>query len=237
MERVERLASNSNPSVTKRYPANLPENNSSILESSHNKDQNQKATANTHEQPSSPSKCFILKKLSQDCHLENPPHRQQSPVSILKHKTSDGDGKDSSMETPHVALPVTFSPCVIEPLHKRHGILKKRSSLDESEIMRRRSCSPDVSISENNSSEFRPILKNQRRSSLDEIVRRAQSPDPYPTSILKRKSSREDESEDRQLSPEPQVMVLKQINLFICVSSKSRSELSFFKQKSSRNFC
>ena len=216
IERVERLASNSNTSVTKRLSANLSENHSTAVESAH-KTLTHKAVVSLQDVPPSPNKCSILKKLNEDCHLENPPNRQHSPVSILKHKSSDGDGKDSSMDTPHVVLPVTFSPSVIEPLNKRHGILKKRSSLDESEIMRRRSCSPDVSFLENSSSEFRPILKNQRRSSLDEIVRRAQSPDPYLTSILKRKSSREDESEDRQLSPEPQVILYKLIFLiYVC---------------------
>ncbi|XP_033229897.1 supervillin-like isoform X2 [Belonocnema kinseyi] len=203
MERVERLASNSSPSVAKRFSAKPSESNSNTLETSH-KNYIYKTAVNSHELPSSASKFSILKKSSEDYHLENPPNRQQSPVSILKHKTTDGDGKDFSVDTSHVALPVTFSPSVIEPLHKRHGILKKRSSLDESEIMRRRSCSPDVSLTKSNSSESRPILKTQRRSSLDEIVKRAQSPDPYPTSILKRKSSREEENEDRQLSPERQ---------------------------------
>lgn len=206
MDRVERLASSSSPSVAKRFSTKPAESNSTTLETTY-KNYNYKAAVNAHELPSSPSKCSILKKLSEDYHLENPPNRQQSPVSILKHKTTDGDGKDFSVDTPHVALPVTFSPSVIEPLHKRHGILKKRSSLDESEIMRRRSCSPDVSLTESNSSESRPILKNKRRSSLGEIFKRAQSPDPHPTSILKRKSSREGENEDRQLSPERQVIV------------------------------
>ncbi|XP_015610082.1 uncharacterized protein LOC107274958 isoform X1 [Cephus cinctus] len=134
-----------------------------------------------------------------------PTLRHQVPVSILKHKTAESDAGQSSSCSSHVTLPVTFSPSVVEPLSKRHGILKKRSSLDENEILRRRSCSPDVSFGDSGFLEFRPILKNQRRSSLDEIIRRAQSPDPHPTSILKRKSSREDDGEDRQVgSPEPQ---------------------------------
>lgn len=124
---------------------------------------------------------------------------RHAPVSILKHKALDGEGNDrqaSSGGSSHSPSPVTFSPSVTEPVsRKRHGILKKRSSLDESEILRRRSCSPDVSFADNTYSEFRPILKNQRRSSLDEIVKRDQSPDQQPASILKRKSSREDDRE------------------------------------------
>jgi len=128
---------------------------------------------------------------------------KHAPVSILKHKTVDGEGSDrqASFGGSHAPSPVTFSPSVMEPVsHKRHGILKKRSSLDESEILRRRSCSPDVSFADNIYSEFRPILKNQRRSSLDEIVKRDQSPDQQPASILKRKSSREDDREIHRLS-------------------------------------
>lgn len=146
-------------------------------------------------------------KKSNDEHLQDGPlSHQHTPVSILKHKISDCDtGQNVSSTAGHAVLPVTFSPSVIESTRKRHGILKKRSSLDESEILRRRSCSPDISSSDNAYSEFRPILKNQRRSSLDEIIKRDQSPDPQPTSILKRKSSREDDREDRQIgSSEPQ---------------------------------
>lgn len=50
---------------------------------------------------------------------------------------------------------------------RRQGILKKHRSLDEAEVTRRRSCSPDIDIAE-----FRPILKHQRRSSLEELRRR-----------------------------------------------------------------
>lgn len=150
----------------------------------------------------SPKKCTISK---------------HTPVSILKHKVIDGEGSDRQASfggSPHAPSPVTFSPSVTEPSvsHKRHGILKKRSSLDESEILRRRSCSPDVSFADNTYSEFRPILKNQRRSSLDEIVKRDQSPD-QPASILKRKSSREDDREvHRSLgSPEPQSILKRKL--------------------------
>lgn len=143
---------------------------------------------------------------------------KHAPISILKHKTVDGEGTErqaSSNSSPHVPSPVTFSPSVVEPVsHKRHGILKKRSSLDESEILRRRSCSPDVFFADNNYSEFRPILKNQRRSSLDEIVKRDQSPDQQPASILKRKSSKEDDREVHQLQlgfPEPQSILKRKL--------------------------
>lgn len=143
---------------------------------------------------------------------------KHAPISILKHKTVDGEGSErqtSSGSSPHVPSPVTFSPSVIESVsHKRHGILKKRSSLDESEILRRRSCSPDVFFADNIYSEFRPILKNQRRSSLDEIVKRDQSPDQQPASILKRKSSREDDREIHQLplgSSEPQSILKRKL--------------------------
>ncbi|KAL6422276.1 hypothetical protein ACFW04_010559 [Cataglyphis niger] len=143
---------------------------------------------------------------------------KQAPISILKHKTVDGEGSERqtlSGSSSHVPSPVTFSPSVMEPVsHKRHGILKKRSSLDESEILRRRSCSPDVFFADNIYSEFRPILKNQRRSSLDEIVKRDQSPDQQPTSILKRKSSREDDREVHQLSlgfSEPQSILKRKL--------------------------
>ncbi|XP_072757196.1 uncharacterized protein Svil isoform X2 [Anoplolepis gracilipes] len=145
------------------------------------------------------------------------PKKYKSPVSILKHKTVDGEGNErqTSSSSPHVSSPVTFSPSVVESVsHKRHGILKKRSSLDESEILRRRSCSPDVFFADNIYSEFRPILKNQRRSSLDEIIKRDQSPDQQPASILKRKSSREDDREVHQLplgSPEPQSILKRKL--------------------------
>lgn len=141
---------------------------------------------------------------------------RHTPVSILKHKTVDSEGGDrqASSGSSHAPSPVTFSPSVTEAVsHKRHGILKKRSSLDENEILRRRSCSPDVSFADNIYSEFRPILKNQRRSSLDEIVKRDQSPD-QPASILKRKSSREDDREIHRLllgSPEPQSILKRKL--------------------------
>nr|CAD7202310.1 unnamed protein product [Timema douglasi] len=152
----------------------------------------------------------ILKKKSLDeSHTVSKPvasqlpnHNNHMPVSILKRKTSKDEAVSSS--------PVTFSPSVIEPTSsrsKKQGILKKRASLDESEVMRRRSCSPDIAnFGTDEGSDFKPILRYHRRSSLEELVRRTQSPDPHPHSILKRKTSREDgEIEDRSsCSPEPQ---------------------------------
>ncbi|XP_043497626.1 supervillin-like isoform X2 [Polistes fuscatus] len=204
MERVERLASHSGLSVNHKQKSEIYLTNVSPTRNV-TKCANHSAnhSANIHTTVS-PSKCSILKK-STDEYPQDSCSGRQPPVSILKHKVAESETGQSSSNTSHNTLPVTFSPSVIEPIHKRHGILKKRSSLDESEILRRRSYSPDVSFNDNNYSEFRPILKNQRRSSLDEIIKRDQSPDPQPTSILKRKTSREDDREDGQIgSPEPQ---------------------------------
>ncbi|XP_026670337.1 supervillin-like isoform X3 [Ceratina calcarata] len=204
IERVERLKSH----------ANLPTNYGPRLENhlSNTACQGDSSTSIENSMNSaralqlSPRRGSILKRSSEEHPQDGPLNYQHAPVSILKHKISDGDtGQNLSTAVNHTVLPVTFSPSVREPTRKRHGILKKRSSLDESEILRRRSCSPDISGTDNACSEFRPILKNQRRSSLDEIIKRDQSPDPQPTSILKRKSSREDDREDRQVgSAEPQ---------------------------------
>jgi supervillin len=134
---------------------------------------------------------------------------QQMPVSILKRKTVQDEAGSVSAASSAYPPPVTFSPSVLEQTGsngKRQGILKKRSSLDESEVLRRRSCSPDMAGWDPDSSlEFRPILKNQRRSSMQELVRRTQSPDPHPQSILKKRTSPEDEVEEHSsCSPEPQ---------------------------------
>lgn len=145
----------------------------------------------------------ILKKKSLDEPVINTPPlintQQHLPVSILKRKSSHDEANTSSFTTP-----VTFSPTVVDPItsRKKQGILKKRCSLDESHVNRRRSYSPDVALIEG-SNDYRPILKTQRRSSLEEIVRN-HSPDLQ--GILKRKHSRgEDEFKDRSLgSPEPQ---------------------------------
>ncbi|XP_033608263.1 uncharacterized protein LOC111866670 isoform X5 [Cryptotermes secundus] len=162
----------------------------------------------------SPSKqpSSILKKKSIDEPYPLPVSSsapQQMPVSILKRKTSQDEAGSVSGGSSAYPPPVTFSPSVLEQTGsngKRQGILKKRSSLDESEVLRRRSCSPDVAgLDPDSLSEFRPILKNQRRSSMQELVRRTQSPDPHPQSILKRRASPDDEVEERtSCSPEPQ---------------------------------
>ncbi|XP_044736426.1 serine-rich adhesin for platelets-like isoform X2 [Chrysoperla carnea] len=152
----------------------------------------------------------------------------QQPISILKRKTSQdesglvasgsaGENSHHTINESHSAsAPVTFSPSVVDPptaSRRRQSILKKRRSLDESEVLRRRSCSPDVTIIEGTTTaDFRPILKQQqqRRSSLEEI--RVGSPEPQ--GILKRKTSRGSDDytiaggsvDDRSVlgSPEPQ---------------------------------
>lgn len=142
------------------------------------------------ERPSS-----ILKKKSieenlivieSSCNI-NPP-----PVSILKRKINQDE--HSTTNTP----PVTFSPNVVEPQpnKKKQGILKKRRSLDESQVMRHRSCSPDVAIIKSDS---RSILKNQRRSSLEELTR-IESPEVPLQGILKRRTSRCTDDDDHSLN-------------------------------------
>lgn len=181
----------------------------------------------------SPSKqpSSILKKKSVDEPYPLPVSSsapQQMPVSILKRKTSQDEAGSVSGGSLAYPPPVTFSPSVLEQTGsngKRQGILKKRSSLDESEVLRRRSCSPDVAGWDPDSlSEFRPILKNQRRSSMQELVRRTQSPDPHPQSILKRRTSPEDEVEERtSCSPEPQGILKRKSGTSSNSSSSSTS--------------
>lgn len=146
----------------------------------------------------------ILKKKSieeppQQVIAEPPPSISAGPVSILKRKGSQDDhnkydGSHSSSNT----TPVTFSPNVVEPStsKRKQGILKRRS-LDESTVMRHRSCSPDVA----NKFDSRSILKNQRRSSLEEL-RRTQSPEIHLHGILKRKTSRNDDEDHSLNSPQ-----------------------------------
>ncbi|XP_021928560.1 uncharacterized protein LOC110834074 isoform X3 [Zootermopsis nevadensis] len=186
--------------------SNVNSSNSSQLENGSGEECTRPWIGSPSKQPSS-----ILKKKSVD---ESYPLiissgvSQQMPVSILKRKTSQDEAGAVSAGNSTPPPPVTFSPSVLEQTgssSKRQGILKKRSSLDESEVLRRRSCSPDMVRWDSGSSEFRPILKNQRRSSMEELVRRTQSPDPQPQSILKRRTSRDDEVEERTSgSPEPQ---------------------------------
>jgi supervillin len=186
---------------------NVNSSNSSPLENGSGEECARPSIGSPSKQPSS-----ILKKKSVDEPfplLISSSVSKQMPVSILKRKTSQDEAGSVSGGNSAPPPPVTFSPSVFEQTgssSKRQGILKKRSSLDESEALRRRSCSPDmVRWDAGSSSEFRPILKNQRRSSMEELVRRTQSPDPQPQSILKRKTSREDEVEERVSgSPEPQ---------------------------------
>ncbi|XP_049874126.1 supervillin-like isoform X4 [Pectinophora gossypiella] len=151
-----------------------------------------------------------------------------TPVSILKRKSIHEDNAVSN--TPNHAIaspPVTFSPSVIEPRNdrsdKRQGILKKRRSLDESQVARRRSCSPEVSFADDGTSDAnKPILKN-RRSSLEDVVRN-RSPDGQIQGILKRKMSREEESVNDDVShgsPEPHGILKRKSN-----SSSSSSTAS-----------
>ncbi|XP_044756067.1 supervillin-like isoform X2 [Coccinella septempunctata] len=121
-------------------------------------------------------------------------NRNSSPISILKRKPPVDDNKpETSTHTP----PVTFSPSVKEPSssNKKQGILKKRRSLDEALVLRRRSCSPEVA----SKSDSKSILKTHRRSSLEELTR-IHSPEAHLQSILKRKTSKNEEEQDHSFS-------------------------------------
>ncbi|XP_061714904.1 uncharacterized protein LOC133523383 isoform X2 [Cydia pomonella] len=152
-----------------------------------------------------------------------------TPVSILKRKSINEDSAINNASNHAIASPpVTFSPSVIEPRQcrsdrQRQGILKKRRSLDESQVARRRSCSPEVSFAEDGSPDTnKPILKN-RRSSLEDVVRN-RSPDGQIQGILKRKMSREEEHVNDDLShssPEPHGILKRKSN-----SSSSSSTTS-----------
>lgn len=152
-----------------------------------------------------------------------------TPVSILKRKSILEDNAASSSSNNAIASPpVTFSPSVIEPRNcrsdrQRQGILKKRRSLDESQVARRRSCSPEVSFAEDGSVDTnKPILKN-RRSSLEDVIRN-RSPDGQIQGILKRKMSKEEELHNDELShgsPEPHGILKRKSN-----SSSSSSTTS-----------
>lgn len=152
-----------------------------------------------------------------------------TPVSILKRKSSQDEHGLMGFSNGTVATPpVTFSPSVVDPIpskSRRHGqgILKKRRSLDESQVNRHRSCSPEVVFADDyNLDNSRPILKTQRRSSLEEVIR-GRSPDGIQ-GILKRKRSRDGELliEDQSLeSPEPQGILKRKSN-----SSSSSSTTS-----------
>ncbi|KAG8244474.1 hypothetical protein J6590_022407 [Homalodisca vitripennis] len=127
--------------------------------------------------PSRPSSILKKKSLDETSSTSPPAAVFGRPVSILKRKTSQEEGSTTTSQ------PVTFSPSVVEPTARRQGILKKHCSLDEGSggvgVLARRSASPD-----------KPILKQQRRSSLEDLRRRTHSPEPQ--SILKRKTSRDE---------------------------------------------
>ncbi|XP_041987270.1 uncharacterized protein LOC121739025 isoform X3 [Aricia agestis] len=144
-----------------------------------------------------------------------------TPVSILKRKSINEESTASNSPNHLIASPpVTFSPSVIEPHNshsenrQRQGILKKRRSLDESQVARRRSCSPEVSFADDGSSDnCKSILKN-RRSSLEDIIRN-RSPDGQIQGILKRKMSKEEETVTYDVShgsPEPQGILKRKSN-------------------------
>lgn len=153
-----------------------------------------------------------------------------TPVSILKRKSIHEDNNNANTSNQAMASPpVTFSPSVIEPRNgradnrQRAGILKKRRSLDESQVAMRRSCSPEVSFADDGSPDGnKPILKN-RRSSLEDIIRN-RSPDGQIQGILKRKMSREEDLHTEELSngsPEPHGILKRKSN-----SSSSSSTTS-----------
>ncbi|XP_072947591.1 uncharacterized protein [Epargyreus clarus] len=168
---------------------------------------------------------------SQNRRIDNSSTAFHTPVSILKRKSIHEE--NAITNTPNHAIaspPVTFSPNVIEPRNcrsenrQRQGILKKRRSLDESQVARRRSCSPEVSFADDGSADInKPILKN-RRSSLEDVVRN-RSPDGHIQGILKRKMSREEDHNHDDLShgsPEPHGILKRKSN-----SSSSSSTTSF----------
>lgn len=170
--------------------------------------------ANKHPRQDAKLSSILKKKSVEEAEVEPPAHHFSLPVSILKRKVSQDEAAPS-----HV-LPVTFSPSVVEPAttNRKQGILKKRRSLDESQVLRHRSCSPDVA----NTSEARSILKNQRRSSLEEIARTS-SPDLQ--GILKRKSSRHEEDLDHSLNS-PQGILKRRSGASSAGSSSTTSHVS-----------
>ncbi|KAF5294574.1 hypothetical protein FQA39_LY13333 [Lamprigera yunnana] len=149
----------------------------------------------------------ILKKKVDECTatgfvIPSSPN-QSAPISILKRKVSLDGFRTRSGSPPMNTPPVTFSPSVIDPStnRKRQGILKKRRSLDESQVLRHRSCSSEVAV--DGRTDSRSILKNQRRSSLEEILRN-RSPESGLHGILKRRTFRHDYDIDPPInSPEP----------------------------------
>lgn len=153
-----------------------------------------------------------------------------TPVSILKRKSLHEENTSTNSPNHGIASPpVTFSPSVMESQNDsagnrlRQGILKKRRSLDESQVARR-SCSPEVSFADDGTQEEetnKPILKN-RRSSLEDVIRN-RSPDGHIHGILKRKVSKEEEyfTDVSHGSPEPHGILKRKSN-----SSSSSSTTS-----------
>ena len=163
---------------------------------------------NNYVKPSSILKNKTTQSISK---IENKQKEKGKPVSILKRKSFSLDDETHSNSPP----PVTFSPSAIKKDcsdSKKQGILKKRRSLDESEVLRKRSNSSDANLTD-----FKSILKNQRRSSMEELRRRSRSPEAgIPQGILKRKCSKEEEFEDVTtnvgLFVEPQGILKKKLN-------------------------
>lgn len=201
LARVERLA-NKNSESPKRNVDLTNRYNSMKFKEVTNEKQKLSQKENRSE---SPKPYSILKKKSIDEPLvevmHSPPVNVHTlPVSILKRKINDELKYEGSTASSAHTPPVTFSPSVVEPTttNRKQGILKKRRSLDESQVLRHRSCSPDVA---NGKSDSKSILKPQRRSSLEEIIR-SKSPDPNIQGILKRRTSRNEEDQDSLNSPQ-----------------------------------
>ncbi|KAL0270902.1 UNVERIFIED_CONTAM: hypothetical protein PYX00_008175 [Menopon gallinae] len=206
--RVSEDASSDRPwrSVAKTETKKVPEENTAKSTSSSilNQKFNRPKIGTPPTRQESPKKVevskpsILKKKMPGDASPCSSDSQKSKPVSILKRKSLSQDESHSKTNL-FSGPPVTFSPNVTENENpKRQGILKKRRSLDENEVLRRRSGA------DSNNAEFKPILKNQRRSSLEDLGGRSRSPDYLPQSILKRKSSRDEEPEEAVSGAEPQ---------------------------------
>ncbi|XP_018913821.2 supervillin isoform X1 [Bemisia tabaci] len=151
--------------------------------------------------PSSPVKhpSSILKKKSIDETALPTLNFHSSPASILKRKVSHDESSSSASLSVASACMPSSSSAILE-LSRRQGILKKNCSFDEAELLKRRSCSPELGISAP-FTEFKSILKNQHRSSLENLSLDDTVPEPELHPILK-KSARQ-ESTESTISPEP----------------------------------
>ncbi len=128
------------------------------------------------EEDTTPKPSILKKKFDQrSSSLDTP-----KPNSILKRKT---------FEETHCNSAPSYGP-------GRQGILKKYSSWDEGDD-RKRSCSPDVDLAR--LQEFKPILKQHRRSSLEEETH-SRSPELH--SILKRSKPSQEDSSDSGTNPQ-----------------------------------